>query len=395
METAELELKQWLLQLDFLRGDGLWISEVFLIILIAVVINFIQKRILKKLHARLEMTENPWDEALIESLAKPVSAFVWLWGITIAAHVIGDANNVSIFNQIVEPVRQIGVVVILTWFVLRLIVRIEHNVIKIGREKERDYDVTTVQAITKLIRVSVFITGALIMMQELGVSVSGVLAFGGIGGMAIGFAAKDLLSNFFGGLMLYLDRPFAVGDWIRSPDRNIDGTVENIGWRLTLIRTFNKRPLYVPNSTFSSISVENPSRMSHRRIKETIGVRYDDGGKLNDILNDVRDMLNNHDEIDTSQTLMVNLNEFAPSSLDFFIYTFTKTTNWVKYHKVKQDVLFKILQIIEQHGAEVAFPTSTLHLNGEISQPGNVQSGAVQPAFSQTEFAQSRGGDNG
>lgn len=395
METAEFELKQWLLQLDFLRGDGLWISEVFLIILIAVVFNFIQKRILKKLHVRLEMTENPWDEALIESLAKPISAFVWLWGITIAANVIGDANNVSIFNQIVEPVRQIGVVVILTWFVLRLIVRIEHNVIKIGREKERDYDVTTVQAITKLIRVSVFITGALIMMQELGVSVSGVLAFGGIGGMAIGFAAKDLLSNFFGGLMLYLDRPFAVGDWIRSPDRNIEGTVENIGWRLTLIRTFNKRPLYVPNSTFASISVENPSRMSHRRIKETIGVRYDDGGKLNDILNDVRDMLNNHDEIDTSQTLMVNFNEFAPSSLDFFIYTFTKTTNWVKYHKVKQDVLFKILQIIEQHGAEVAFPTSTLHLNGELSQPGNVQSGAVQPAFSQTEFAQSRGGDNG
>ncbi len=395
METAEFELKQWLLQLDFLRGDGLWVSEVFLIILIAVVFNFIQKRILKKLHARLEMTENPWDEALIESLAKPISAFVWLWGITIAANVIGDANNVSIFNQIVEPVRQIGVVVILTWFVLRLIVRIEHNIIKIGREKERDYDVTTVQAITKLIRVSVFITGALIMMQELGVSVSGVLAFGGIGGMAIGFAAKDLLSNFFGGLMLYLDRPFAVGDWIRSPDRNIEGTVENIGWRLTLIRTFNKRPLYVPNSTFASISVENPSRMSHRRIKETIGVRYDDGGKLNEILNDVRDMLNNHDEIDTSQTLMVNFNEFAPSSLDFFIYTFTKTTNWVKYHKVKQDVLFKILQIIEQHGAEVAFPTSTLHLNGEISQPGNVQSGAVQPAFSQTEFAQSRGGDNG
>ena len=390
MGTPEFELKKWLLQLDFLRGDGLWISEVFLIVLIAVVFNFIQKRMLKKLHTKLEKTENPWDEALIESLAKPISAFVWLWGITIAANVIGDANNVSIFNQIVDPVRQIGVVVILTWFVLRLIVRIERNIIKIGREKEDNYDVTTVQAITKLIRVSVFITGALIMMQELGISVSGVLAFGGIGGIAIGFAAKDLLSNFFGGLMLYLDRPFAVGDWIRSPDRKIEGTVENIGWRLTLIRTFNKRPLYVPNSTFASISVENPSRMSHRRIKETIGVRYDDAGRLNDILNDVRDMLNNHDEIDSSQTLMVNFNEFAPSSLDFFIYTFTKTTNWVKYHKVKQDVLFQILQIIEQHGAEVAFPTSTLHLNGEISQPGNVQA-----QFSQAEFAQPKGGDNG
>lgn len=369
MDSAEFELKQWLLQLPFLRGDGLWISEAFLIIFIALMLNFIQKGVLTKLHKKLERTKNPWDEALVDAFAKPVSAFIWLWGVTIAANVIADANNVSVFDNIVTPARQIGVIVIITWFVLRIIVRIEHNIIKIGRAKEADYDVTTVQAITKLIRVSVVITGALIMLQELGVSVSGVLAFGGIGGMAIGFAAKDLLSNFFGGLMLYLDRPFAVGDWIRSPDRNIEGTVENIGWRLTMIRTFNKRPLYVPNSTFANISVENPSRMSHRRIKETIGVRYDDSSKLAVILDEVREMLCNHNDIDTSQTLMVNFNRFAPSSLDFFIYTFTKTTNWVKYHKVKQDVLLQILQIIEKHGAEIAFPTSTLHLNGELQQP--------------------------
>ncbi|MCW8929747.1 MAG: mechanosensitive ion channel family protein [Gammaproteobacteria bacterium] len=368
MESAEFELKQWLLQLQFLRGDGLWISEAFLIIFISVVLNFVQKRMLNQLHAKLEKTKNPWDEALVESLAKPISAFIWLWGITIAANVIADAKNISVYDSIVQPARQIGIITIVTWTVLRIIVRIERNIIKIGRQKEENYDVTTVQAITKLIRVSVFITGALIMLQELGVSVSGVLAFGGIGGMAIGFAAKDLLSNFFGGLMLYLDRPFAVGDWIRSPDRNIEGTVENIGWRLTLIRTFDKRPLYVPNSTFASISVENPSRMSHRRIKETIGVRYDDGDKLEEILNEIRDMLRNHNEIDTAQTLMVNFDEFAPSSLDFFIYTFTKTTNWVKYHRVKQDVLFQILQIIEKHGAEVAFPTSTLHMNGSLNQ---------------------------
>ncbi len=368
MEPAEFELKQWLLQLSFLRGDGLWVSEAFLIILIAMILNFVQKRMICKIHDRLEKTKNPWDEALVESLAKPISAFIWLWGITIAANVIADAQNVSVYDEIVKPARQIGIIVIMTWTVLRIIVRIERNIVKIGRDKDPAYDVTTVQAITKLIRVSVFITGTLIMLQELGVSVSGVLAFGGIGGMAIGFAAKDLLSNFFGGLMLYLDRPFAVGDWIRSPDRNIEGTVENIGWRLTLIRTFDKRPLYVPNSTFASISVENPSRMSHRRIKETIGVRYDDGDKLETILDEVRDMLCNHNGIDTAQTLMVNFNEFAPSSLDFFIYTFTKTTNWVTYHKVKQDVLFQIMAIIEKHGAEIAFPTSTLHLNGSLEQ---------------------------
>ena len=92
-------------------------------------------------------------------------------------------------------------------------------------------DETTVTAIAKLARVSIVITAALMAMQTLGISISGVLAFGGIGGIAVGFAAKDLLANFFGGLVIYLDRPFKVGDWIRSPDRDIEGTVVKIGWR--------------------------------------------------------------------------------------------------------------------------------------------------------------------
>jgi MscS family membrane protein len=162
-----------------------------------------------------------------------------------------------------------------------------------------------------------------------------VLAFGGVGGIAVGFAARDLLANFFGGLMIYMDRPFNVGEWIRSPDKEIEGTVEKIGWRLTTIRTFDKRPLYIPNSIFNNISVENPSRMSNRRIKETIGIRYDDLSKMEKIINDVRKMLKEHADIDTTKTLIVNFNEFAPSSLDFFIYTFTKTTDWIRYHEIK------------------------------------------------------------
>ncbi|NKN80826.1 mechanosensitive ion channel family protein, partial [Weissella cibaria] len=136
------------------------------------------------------------------------------------------------------------------------------------------------------------------------------------------------------GLMIYLDRPFAVGDWIRSPDKEIEGTVEYIGWRQTRIRTFDKRPLYVPNATFANISVENPSRMTHRRIYETIGLRYDDAAKVKPVVEAVREMLRNHPDIDSSQTLIVNFNAFGPSSLDFFVYCFTHTTNWIEYHRV-------------------------------------------------------------
>ncbi|WP_156498426.1 mechanosensitive ion channel family protein, partial [Oleiphilus sp. HI0079] len=141
-----------------------------------------------------------------------------------------------------------------------------------------------------------------------------------------------------------------------------EGTVEKVGWRLTTIRTFDKRPLYVPNQVFANISVQNPSRMSHRRIYEKVGIRYDDAKQLETVVSKVKTMLQNHPDLDTEQTLIVNFDAFGASSLDFFIYTFTKTTNWIEYHTVKQKVLVEIIKIIEGEGAEFAFPTSTVHL---------------------------------
>ncbi|GAK87380.1 small-conductance mechanosensitive channel [Vibrio ponticus] len=189
--------------------------------------------------------------------------------------------------------------------------------------------------------------------------------------MIVGLAAKDLLSNFFGGMMIYFDRPFKVGDWVRSPDRQIEGTVERIGWRMTVIRTFDKRPLYVPNSVFSNIVVENPSRMLNRRINETVGLRYDDGSKVEKITQEIKSMLENHPDIDANQTLIVNLNGFGASSLNIMVYTFTKTINWIRYQEVKQDVLLQIIKIVADNGADIAFPTQTLKIDpisaGEVA----------------------------
>ncbi len=106
--------------------------------------------------------------------------------------------------------------------------------------------------------------------------------------------------------------------------------------------------------------------MLNRRIYETIGIRYDDAQLMNTLVDDVKRMLEQHEDVDHNQTLMVNFNAFAPSSLDFFVYCFTKTTDWASYHVIKQDVLLKILSIIEGHGAECAFPTSTLHVPNDL-----------------------------
>jgi len=348
-----------------LSQESVWIVQIFLIVLVTLFADFIQRKLVKRIAKRFEKTDNFWDDAFLFAAIKPISLVIWVMGIYVAA-TLAELGSKSVVFQYLDPLRDILVIAAVTWFLVRFIQRSEQGIVDKRKASGEPIDVTTVDAIGKLLRLSIIITSVLVALQTLGFSISGVLAFGGVGGIAVGFAARDLLANFFGGLTIYLDRPFSVGDWVRSPDRNIEGTVEKIGWRQTMIRTFDKRPLYVPNSTFANISVENPSRMSHRRIYETIGVRYDDADKLQDIIVDVVKMLKQHPEIDETQTLIVNFNSFAASSLDFFVYTFTHTTNWIKFHEVKQDVLLKIYEIVTSHGAEVAFPTSTVHVADKI-----------------------------
>ncbi|OWL86314.1 mechanosensitive ion channel family protein [Halopseudomonas aestusnigri] len=356
------------LQLDQLPLIGeAWIYHVFAVVLASLVCAYIAKRVLDHVQARAEKTRNIWDDALVDAARRPAWVLIWSMGLLWAARITAlqmDDDLAAVLDQL----QRLLLIGLLTWFVLRMMRQVEQRLVD-PAYRETPADKTTVGAIGKLLRASVVITAALVVLQSLGYSISGVLAFGGIGGIAVGFAAKDLLANFFGGLMIYLDRPFVVGNWIRSPDRNIEGTVEDIGWRLTRIRTFDKRPLYIPNAVFANIVVENPSRMTHRRIYEHIGIRYDDIKRMEPIVADVRKMLQAHEDIDQEQTLMVFFDRCSPSSVDFFIYCFT-TPVWAEFHRVKEDVLLKILAIVEKHEAQVAFPTSTIHLPDALELRG-------------------------
>ncbi len=330
-------------------GPGSWLWAL-LPIAVTGLLDVVQRCALGRLHLRLAKTAARWDDAVVEALRGPLSLLVWVVGLGLAAELGWGRAGVI---ELLAPLRVVGIVSALTWFVVRLVSLLEVVVVAQSRQTGAPWERATLDAIARLLQVLACVAAGLVVLQTLGLSVSGVLAFGGIGGLAVGFAAKDLLANFFGSLMIYFDRPFAVGDWVRSPDREIEGTVEHIGWRLTLIRTFDKRPLYVPNAVFSTISVENPSRMHNRRIYETVGIRYQDVNKMAAIVADVERMLRDHPDIEQRELTMVNFTTFAPSSLDFFVYTFTRTTDWATFHQVKQDVLLRIIGIIEDHGAEI------------------------------------------
>ncbi len=364
MEELSLESVEQALALDRL-GDLGWGLELFAVVTLTLIGRYIALRLLGVLQRQFAKTSNVWDDALFDAAYKPISWFILIMGLLWAVEVSDGYIDSELFSaQNLSIIRQLTFVFLIMYFLVRFIslgeARLLERIEQDGVKDETTLDATTLHALAKLMRLSVIISGVLVALPTFGIEITALLAFGGVGGIAVGFAAQDLLSNFFGGLMIYLDRPFAIGDWIRSPDREIEGTVENIGWRLTKVRTFDKRPLYIPNSIFNKLALENPSRMSNRRIKETIGIRYQDSEKMGAVVADVKAMLQNHEEIDQNQTLIVNFNGYGASSLDFFIYTFTKTTNWIQFHEIKQDVLLKIVEIVHKHGADFAFPTTTL-----------------------------------
>ena len=342
-----------------------WGVELFAAVMITLIGRYLTMRALKVLGEQFEKTTNVWDDALFKAAQGPLSWFILILGLIWAVQISDGYLDMVLFSPAnLDIVRQLTFIVLTMVFLVRFITLAEARLLD-GLQAQAEgaqgrLDPTTLHALAKLTRLSVVISAVLVALPTLGIEITALLAFGGVGGIAVGFAAQDLLSNFFGGLMIYLDRPFAIGDWIRSPDREIEGTVESIGWRLTVVRTFDKRPLYVPNSVFAKLALENPSRMTNRRIYETIGIRYKDASKMGQIVRDVHAMLREHEEVDQDQTLIVNFNGYGKSSLDFFVYTFTKTTNWVKFHEIKQDVMLRIIRIVHEHQADFAFPTTTV-----------------------------------
>jgi MscS family membrane protein len=350
--------KEWLTSV---LGVSPWVATLIGVAVLTVVINAALQWGLRQFGRVTRRTTSVWDDALVYGAQRPLAWAVWVVGAGFMARVLQRQTDEAFLAQTLAA-HDVALVACVAWGLLRFFNQLGHDVPAQRAARGEEIDHTTLDALLKLARLTTVVAAALVIAPTLGFQIGGLLALGGVGGLAVGLAAKDILANFFGGLTIYLDRPFAVGDWIRSPDKSIEGTVEYVSWRHTRIRAFNKNPIYVPNAVFTSIVVENPSRMSHRRLKETVGLRYGDFAVVQPIVDEIRAMIQAHPGIDTSQTLIVNFSQFGASSLDILIYTFTRTTVWTEFHHIKQDVLLKVGNIIARHGAEIAFPTQTLHL---------------------------------
>ncbi|HBQ24079.1 MAG TPA: mechanosensitive ion channel protein MscS [Gammaproteobacteria bacterium] len=329
------------------------LEMVSILFAVAFIAHIVLGAVLRKIISHAGKTKIQWDDHLIKAVSAPLKVLIWFGWVYFSINAF--KGQIEAFNKVVEYIDIVPIFII-TWGVIRVISGVEAYLVEADNSVNND----SVRLFTRLVKILVIAAILLGIAQHLGFSISSLLTFGGVGGIVMGFAAKDMLSNIFGGLMIQMDKPFSTGDWIRSTE--FEGTVEKIGWRMTRIRTFAKNPVYIPNSIFASIPIETPSRMTNRRIKEVVGIRYDDIAQIPVIVTEVEAMLKAHEGIDQSESLRVYFNYFNASSLDFNIYAFTNTTSKDIYQKIKQEILLNVADIIAQHKAEIAYPTQTLHI---------------------------------
>ena len=340
-------------------------TQVASVSLIGLSLLFIKNKLILLFTGISKKTATDFDDIILKSIQKPLTYLITLVSLILISEALNSLFHIfELFDT--SKVIYLLIVILISWTLLRILNGYYGNKSFLRNLKESDDPMVveqTYEITIRIFKIIVITITALTLMQEFGLSISGLLAFGGVGGLVIGLAAKDLLSNFFGGLMIFLDRPFKVGEFIKSPDRNIEGIVESIGWRLTVVRTFSKNVLYIPNSAFSNIVVENATRMTNRRINQIIGLRYDDLDKIPKIVDDVRIYLENHNDIDQSNKPTVYFQSFSASSCDFFIRAFTNTKDWREFLKIKEQVLYKVSEIINNHNAAIAFPTMTIEMD--------------------------------
>lgn len=348
-----------------LEGKYDWITEILALLGLVVVFNFIIKILLKRLHLKFEKQRNIWQDSFVNALLKPLSYYIWYIALINSVDLISlrFKQDSVIDATLMRGLILFGGILAFAWFLLSWKSHLVMAMMKRSKEhKIPGYDQGRIDMMGKIVTIIICLVTIMLLLEASGRSIQTLIAFGGISGLAIAFASQEIIANFFSGLVIYMTRPFSVGDWVMIPEKEIEGHVEEIGWYTTCVRTFEKRPIYVPNSIFSKLVVMTPSRMSHRQIKEKISIRYRDKDKLQTILDDIKTMLVQHHAIDTSQRMLVHFNAFGDHSLDILIDTYSSMIDTVAFADVKQDVLLKISNIIEQQGAEIAFPSSVVEI---------------------------------
>ena len=369
-----------------LQPYGFNVIKLILIIVLIIFIYFVRTvfyNLLEKYIVNIELLES-YSKDILGAIRRLVETLIIFINVEMIIYVYNDfVSNASIdktFNIIYGLIFTI-----IIYKIVNAIAKIK--VSKIQEEDGKSIKFEVINVGIKMVNFTIMILGLLITLYLAGIDLTAVLSGLGIGGFAVALAAKDSLANFFGTLNILFSDMFSQGDWIKVD--GVEGTVVEIGLRVTTLRTFDNALISIPNATVANKDIKNWSKRSlGRRIKMKIGVKYD--SKVQDIKKAVEEiyvMLDKHPGIATKntdfkhshnkhhlrivkskddaegvkKTLLVYMDEFGASSINILIYCFSKSTKWSEWLEVKEDVMYKMMEILEKNNLEFAFPSMSLY----------------------------------
>ncbi len=265
-----------------------------------------------------------------------------------------------------------SIIFIISWGLFNLSSSSSLVLSKINEKYNIEIDDILIPFLSKALRVIIVAISLSVIAQEFDYDVNGFVAGLGLGGLAFALAAKDALGNLFGGIVIITEKPFTIGDWIMTP--SVEGTVEDITFRSTKVRTFSQALVTVPNATLANESITNWSKMGKRQISFNLRVAHDTGReKLANVMMQIEQYLKNHPEIH-QETILVNFDQYKENGLDIFLYFFTKTTDWGQFLNIKQEINFEIMDILDKEGVDLALPSRKLYLDPETDKQMKVNS---------------------
>ena len=323
----------------------------------------ITKIIVKLLDKLLNRKAQIADSSTLTFVLTPLKSLIAVSGIYFAL-------KVFFTGTVLLKSYRIAIIVILAWILLRLCDCASESFFsfntKLNKELDLSFNKTLHTILKKTVKVIIVILTVITVLGETNIDVTTLITGLGLGGLTFALAAQDTAQNLFGGLVILLDKPFDVDDWISTP--NIEGIVEDINLRSTRIRTFPNSLVVVPNSSLVSSPITNWSKMNKRRATFSIGLTYDTPKeKLQKCVERITEMVNSHPEVIAKDTV-IRFNSFQDSSLEISLMFFTVPTGFADFQRVKEDVNYGIMQIVEEEGAEFAFPTQTLYVAGNTSE---------------------------
>lgn len=340
-------VKEWLISISFVIGA---------VILNKLIVLF-NKHILIKL---TQKTKNRMDDILFQMLQAPVLLGVMLLAIWIASSRLNLSHEVDAFFA---KSYQFLIVLNITWFLVRFVNAVieEYLVPKIEDKSTKYLDNTLMPIIRRSILGLIWAVGVMMALRNVGVDVGALIAGLGIGGLAFALAAQDTIKNIFGGITIFTDRPFRIGDRVKVD--GFDGFVEDIGIRSTRLRTLEKRVVTIPNYKIVEASIENVTGEQMRRVLMNIGLTYTTTPEqMEQAITILKNMPKTHKDIDTKELVAV-FSDFSAYSLDIkFIYWIKKSGDIME---VPSSVNFDILKQFKAAGLNFAYPTQTIFVKNE------------------------------